>query len=1087
MKKYLLLSILFLFSISSINSQVYKYIPDADFRAFLVSEGYPFDVSGDSLDISSPFVTSATYMSCGSLTISSIEGIQYFTNLIYLDCSSCNITSISTLPVNLEQFEAFGNAFSSLPSSFPNKIRIISLGFTTLTSLPILPDSLRYIGLQYNMNLTSLPTLPPFLNELNCPDNYNLSSLPALPNRLTLLDCSNSAITCLPYLPNSLTSIAFDGTSVTCIPNLVALATYSPPIGTFPFCNPLINTCPSYIAISGTTYTDDDADCSLDSLEHRIPNVSLVLQNNATITQRLSTNLNGVFGFDAIPADTYTVHVDTLESPFTLSCISSGYDTIILDSFSLYFTDRNFAMHCKPGFDIGTTGLLSTGLIRPATPAAFDLHAGDMSTIYGIHCTSIAGKISIDFSGPMYYTGVSLGTLVPDTILPNRLVWNIANFSTLDFNNAIKPKFFVDSTAVAGSLVCFTTNITPSIGDRIPTNNSISQCFTVRASYDPNIKEVFPSGTVTATQDWLYYTIHFQNTGTSFAENIYVWDTIDPNLNLNTIQVMGASHDQFMNVFNNNRSVRFNFLNINLIDSATNEPASHGWVQYRIKPNTSLAEGVQIHNNASIYFDLNAPVVTNTTSTKICNTPSTINLNRTIVSGQTITIGAHTYNRAGLFTDILTNSRGCDSTIYTSITVVSCPTTINTSQNFTIYNGDSVVVRTHIYRTTGTYIDTIKAINGVCDSIIITTNLTVISCPTTINTNQNFTIYDGDSIIVRTHIYRTTGTYKDTIKAINGVCDSIIITTNLTVISCPTIINTTQNFTIYNGDSVVVRTHVYRVTGTYKDTVKTDNGYCDSIIITTNLTVITCPTIINTTQNFTIYNGDSVVVRTHVYRVSGTFKDTVKTDNGYCDSIIITTNLTVIICPTITNTTQNFTIYNGDSIIVFNNTYYTSGTYKDTIKTANGYCDSIIITTNLSVISCAPTDTIVQNISINLGQQITIGTNTYDSNGIYRDTFVDVTGNCDSLVIITYLHVITGINSTDLEVFSMYPNPANQSVMIQLEGNPTEPISILDMYGRNVFTTEIILNKYTINTENWSNGTYVVQLGSRRAKLVVGH
>jgi hypothetical protein len=57
----------------------------------------------------------------------------------------------------------------------------------------------------------------------------------------------------------------------------------------------------------------------------------------------------------------------------------------------------------------------------------------------------------------------------------------------------------------------------------------------------------------------------------------------------------------------------FTFANINLLDSFHNEPKSHGWLQYRIKTKPGLPLQSQIKNTAYIYFDLNAPVVTNTT------------------------------------------------------------------------------------------------------------------------------------------------------------------------------------------------------------------------------------------------------------------------------------------------------------------------------------------------------------------------------------------------------------------------------------------------------------------------------------------
>jgi hypothetical protein len=50
-----------------------------------------------------------------------------------------------------------------------------------------------------------------------------------------------------------------------------------------------------------------------------------------------------------------------------------------------------------------------------------------------------------------------------------------------------------------------------------------------------------------------------------------------------------------------------------LPDSTTDEPGSQGYVIYRIKPLPTLAFGDVIENTASIYFDENPPIVTNTT------------------------------------------------------------------------------------------------------------------------------------------------------------------------------------------------------------------------------------------------------------------------------------------------------------------------------------------------------------------------------------------------------------------------------------------------------------------------------------------
>ena len=49
---------------------------------------------------------------------------------------------------------------------------------------------------------------------------------------------------------------------------------------------------------------------------------------------------------------------------------------------------------------------------------------------------------------------------------------------------------------------------------------------------------------------------------------------------------------------------------INLPDSTSDEPNSHGYVKFRMTPVSTLLNGAQIENVANIYFDFNEPVIT---------------------------------------------------------------------------------------------------------------------------------------------------------------------------------------------------------------------------------------------------------------------------------------------------------------------------------------------------------------------------------------------------------------------------------------------------------------------------------------------
>jgi len=136
-------------------------------------------------------------------------------------------------------------------------------------------------------------------------------------------------------------------------------------------------------------------------------------------------------------------------------------------------------------------------------------------------------------------------------------------------------------------------------------------------AYDPNDKQVFPAGR--PGDDWTLkdqvfsYKIRFQNTGNLPATNIYIKDQLDPNLNSETFRVTNSSHKLTAVEMDFNSEVKFIFNNINLPDSINNEPMSHGFVEYEIEPWEGLPDFAEVKNQAEIYFDLNAPIITNET------------------------------------------------------------------------------------------------------------------------------------------------------------------------------------------------------------------------------------------------------------------------------------------------------------------------------------------------------------------------------------------------------------------------------------------------------------------------------------------
>jgi len=138
----------------------------------------------------------------------------------------------------------------------------------------------------------------------------------------------------------------------------------------------------------------------------------------------------------------------------------------------------------------------------------------------------------------------------------------------------------------------------------------------VRCSFDPNDKLVNPNreDNLTLIDQDLIYTIRFQNTGNDEAYDIVVRDTLDPNLDPTTFRVLSTSHpNSLITTLEDNQFLNFNFENIYLPDSTTNFEESQGYVSYLIRSMENLPSETSIQNTASIYFDFNPPIVTNTT------------------------------------------------------------------------------------------------------------------------------------------------------------------------------------------------------------------------------------------------------------------------------------------------------------------------------------------------------------------------------------------------------------------------------------------------------------------------------------------
>ena len=199
---------------------------------------------------------------------------------------------------------------------------------------------------------------------------------------------------------------------------------------------------------------------------------------------------------------------------------------------------------------------------------------------------------------------------------------NTLNFDFFDLNpsetRTLDIIFNPLTSNIIGTPIVSTAMIYPNLSDNTPYDNSYTNHAIAASSYDPNDINCLEGDEVLIgdVDKYLHYLIRFQNTGNAPAFNVWVDHSLDIKLDWTTMQLESLSHTGRVEI-TNETDVSFIFNNINLPDSTNDEPNSHGFIAFKIKPKTDVEVGDVFSAIADIYFDFNPPIITNTATTEI--------------------------------------------------------------------------------------------------------------------------------------------------------------------------------------------------------------------------------------------------------------------------------------------------------------------------------------------------------------------------------------------------------------------------------------------------------------------------------------
>ncbi|MEP7372648.1 MAG: T9SS type A sorting domain-containing protein [Chitinophagaceae bacterium] len=359
--------------------------------------------------------------------------------------------------------------------------------------------------------------------------------------------------------------------------------------------------------VKGIVYYDKNLNGSKDADEVLITGAFVKSAKTGAAVEYASVSANGLF-INTVDTGSYTTSVNYspyfTPVPASKNSVFSTYNST--DSFS-------FALQPLPNKRDLVVNVIPLSVARPGFDLAYKIVYQNVGTDTIANGQILFKKDSlIDFVSAI----PAQSSVNGDTIK-----WNYSNLKPFDTTSIIVNMRVQTPPAVnLNDTISSIAIITPVAGDLTPADDTAAVRLIVQGSYDPNDKTENLAGKITTQQvskvSYINYLVRFQNTGTDTAFNVTIRDTLDAKLDWSSLQMTAASHPYQLNIKSQNQ-LTWSFSNLKLVDAGRNEKASHGFIAYRVKPKSNLMIGDVIKNTATIYFDYNLPLETNTQQTEV--------------------------------------------------------------------------------------------------------------------------------------------------------------------------------------------------------------------------------------------------------------------------------------------------------------------------------------------------------------------------------------------------------------------------------------------------------------------------------------
>jgi hypothetical protein len=361
---------------------------------------------------------------------------------------------------------------------------------------------------------------------------------------------------------------------------------------------------PAY-SISGTVFFDEDENGTYGNND--FPMAGVPVYNPETGMTVFSNSL-GMYTFNMSAEGNYTIEANLPENMLSSTALNT---TTSLDQNNNPLTSINFGFY--PENPIVMIDAQIQGSVAVCnTQSSLWISIGNSGTVYTGVNTALILPPGVIYDG---------AAPAPSTVSGQILSWYVDAMSPFSYES-ITISIIYPGVEQMGNNLPFILSTYATVDNSVIADDTYAP--ELLCAFDPNDKTEFTGHTemgYLSGEEPLEYVIRFQNTGNYVATDVRIEDQLSTNLDSSTFEIVGSSHPMEVSIDENNK-VFFMFDEIMLPDSATDQTGSNGFVRFNIKPIAGLEHGTTIENTGEIYFDLNPPIITNTTLNTIydCST-----------------------------------------------------------------------------------------------------------------------------------------------------------------------------------------------------------------------------------------------------------------------------------------------------------------------------------------------------------------------------------------------------------------------------------------------------------------------------------